>query len=73
MPPKSNDNGWKEWGKHVLAEIERLAIDTKSLHCKVDQLGKDVAKLKIKAGIWGVAAGSLPVGMFVLIRYVLTL
>ena len=71
MPSKSGDNGWNEWGNHVLAEIERLAKDIRTLDKKVVQLGIDVGKLKIKSGIWGLAAGSLPVGLFLFARYVL--
>lgn len=52
-----NDNGWKEWSKHILKELERLnkaieRIDKSNVHRDIE-----LATLKVKAGIWGGLAG----------------
>ena len=56
---------WKEWSRHVLAELKRLSDDYDHLDAKLDdrltQVAVEIAKLKVKAGIWGVLGGALPV------------
>ena len=61
--PKSNpgtENGWQEWGKHVLAELERLNKQGEEQTRIVMALREDIAGLKVKAGIWGLVGGMLP-------------
>ena len=56
---------WKEWSKHVLAELKRLSNKSDRLDEKLDnrltQVAVEIAKLKVKAGIWGVLGGAMPV------------
>lgn len=54
-------NGWNEWSKHVLAELERLNGCYVALDNKLDEVRIDIAKLKVKAGIWGAIGGAIPV------------
>ena len=58
-------NGWDEWGKHVLEEQKRqgeaLEKITSGLEAFKIEIVKEIAKLKIKSGIWGALAGALPV------------
>lgn len=66
-------NGWSGYQRLVLGRLDQLDK-------KVEQLGDDihamqredinslkieVAMLKVKAGIWGAAAGLLPAALFV--------
>ena len=66
-------NGWSGYQRLVLSRLD-------TLDNKVEQLGEDihemqrddinalkieVAMLKVKAGIWGAAAGLLPAALFV--------
>jgi len=59
-PLATNGNGnggpdsWTEWRQHVL-------ITLKDVNEKVDTLIVEVAMLKVKAGIWGLVGGSIPV------------
>jgi len=44
----SEENGWVEYRKLVLSEIERLDESIKGLSKKVDHLHTDVVVLKVK-------------------------
>jgi predicted nucleic acid-binding Zn-ribbon protein len=46
------DNGWGEWSKHVLKELERLNDNHEALRDKLDDLSKQVTE--IKSGLTGV-------------------
>ena len=48
------ENGWNEWSKYVLASVDEIKKDVK-------KLVTDVATLKVKAGIWGLVGGGIPV------------
>ena len=65
------DNGWQEWSKHVLAELKRLSDSYDKLDSKFDEqfnkLSVEIAKLKVKAGVWGMLGGALPVVIGLLI------
>ena len=37
-------NGWNEWSKHVLKELERLNTNYESLHDKIDSIKEDVGE-----------------------------
>ncbi len=53
MPPTDN-NSWTEWRQHVLITLTALTE-------KMDSVSTDVAQLKVKAGIWGLLGGAIPV------------
>lgn len=55
-----SENGWSEWSKHVLIELERLDEGQKMLQTGINEVKIEIAKLKVKAGAWGFAAGLLP-------------
>jgi len=50
-------NGWNEWSKHVLAELERLNDCYERLDSKVTSLREEVVILKVKAAVIGAIAG----------------
>jgi len=69
-------NGWAEWSKHVLLELQRLAKaqeDTKDDFAKAQEALKEeitkikinIAMLQIKSGIWGAIGGAIPVSILV--------
>ena len=61
MAPSSDDsNGWKEWSKHVLAELKRLNECYEKLDESIQGMKIDLAMLKVKSGIWGAIAGFVP-------------
>ena len=57
----ASENGWQEWSKHVLKTLEDLNDKYESLDEKVNQIRIDIAKLQVKAGIWGAMGGAVPV------------
>ena len=44
------ENGWKEWSKHVLAELDRLNKNVNTLDNKIDKMSTDMATMKVKQG-----------------------
>lgn len=53
-------NGWEEWGKYVLKELERQNDCNAFLTEAVNSIKVDLAMLKLKSGIWGFLAGTVP-------------
>ena len=66
---QKNPNGWNEWSKYVLKELERLNGVYTILDGKLDEIMKDVSTLKVKAGMWGAIAGMIPVAVALAIIY----
>jgi len=60
MPDQIKTNGWNEWSRHVLAELIRQNEVIERLTDKCEDIRIEVAMLKVKAGIWGFAAGAVP-------------
>jgi division protein CdvB (Snf7/Vps24/ESCRT-III family) len=67
----SDGDGWDQYAKHVLAELQRLSSsseahaealnDTKMEFVKEMQAVRvEIAMLKMKAGVWGLVAGAIP-------------
>lgn len=59
--PEKNSNGWNEWGKHVLSELKRFNEWNNELADTQRDILVQISALKVKAGIWGVIGGSVPV------------
>jgi hypothetical protein len=57
-------NGWNEWAKYVLKELERQSKKDEEQDIKINNQDKQIARLEVKAGVWGVI-GSL-VGILIL-------
>jgi hypothetical protein len=63
MIEQSNDkpaDDWAEYRRLILSELRRLHTENQRLSSKIDNLRDDVLSLKIKASLWGAAAGALP-------------
>lgn len=56
-----NNNDWDKWSKHILSELTRLADCYEGLQERVNTVREDIAGLKVKAGIWGLIGGAIPV------------
>ena len=56
-------NGWSEWGKHVLAELKRHNEWCNELAETQTSILVQISALKVKAGIWGVIGGAVPVAI----------
>ena len=55
-----SDNGWKEWSKHVLAELKRLNTCYEQMNGTIQEMKVEIATLKVKSGVWGAMAGLVP-------------
>ena len=52
--------GWSAYEKLVLEKLDDLETRVEVLDEKLTLVRIDVAQLKVKAGIWGAAAGMIP-------------
>ena len=79
MSEERGQNGWNEWSKHILSELERLNSSYESLMKEINRVNDqtmkdmhdlkvDLATLKVKASLWGAAAGSVPVLILILMN-----
>mgnify|MGYP003626413235 FL=1 len=71
MDSETTSNGWNEWSKHVLLELNRLntlySQLTDALQERNDAINKEIqdmrvelATLKVRASMWGALAGLVP-------------
>ena len=51
------DNGWVEYKRLVLKQLEDLTEEIKSLNMKVEKITTDIAVLKTKMALYGGVAG----------------
>jgi len=64
MPP-GDENGWNEWRHHVLETLKRVENKQDTLKESVVEVRENVAKLQVKAGVWGGIAGLIgPAAVF---------
>lgn len=78
-----NQNGWNEWSRHVLAELQRLHGTIENLEDKIEVLKDDftknfneelrkvqvdIAMLQVKSGVWGLVGGLIPVLIYVVLE-----
>lgn len=67
-------NGWQEWGKFVLKELDRMNTNYEKMNGKLHvmelQLAQLETKFNIKSGIWGLIAGMIPVAVYIFYRLI---
>jgi hypothetical protein len=54
------NNGWKEYSKMVLNELERLGKQQEQIQKDVHKISLNIVELKVKASMWGMMAGLIP-------------
>ena len=59
-PDLLNNNGWSEWGKYVLKELERLNDCYEEQQKIMQRIQVEIAMLKVKSSVWGGMAGLIP-------------
>lgn len=73
------DNGWNEYSKMVLHELQRLNdcrdqdlrefIDFKDcVKRSFEKIKIDLAVLKVKAGVWGFIGAAIPITLWIVIE-----
>ena len=58
---EKNSNGWNEWKHYVLEELKRLADCSAEIDKKLDLIAERQSALMVKAGVWGIFGGAIPV------------
>ena len=67
MPP--NTGNWIEWKQYVLGLLEDHSGRFDKIDGKLDEISKQVWMLKVKAGIWGIIGGAIPIAITLAIIY----
>jgi hypothetical protein len=55
----ADTNGWMEYKRLVLQQLEDLTTEVKSLRDEVTRLRVDVGQLKVQSAAWGAIAAML--------------
>ena len=64
------DNSWDEWRNHVLLELEENSKQMKNIYESLNNVKIEIAKLKVKSGVWGALAGAIPASIILIYMYV---
>jgi hypothetical protein len=73
VPPQqqssnNNNEDWSRWSMYVLRELDRQNNNLESLRKVVSEQNVAIAKLNVKAGIWGIMGGAIS-GLVALIMW----
>ena len=63
-PYDENTDGWKEWSKHVLYQLEEVKKKNEEMLVKINEQHDDILKFKIWAGMIG--AGTAVAGELIM-------
>ena len=63
MQDEQKANGWNEWSRYVLKELERLNSVLETQTIELNKIGQDIVSLKLKAGVWGLIGAAIPVAI----------
>tara|TARA_R110000744_G_scaffold295839_2_gene405867 strand:+ start:1033 stop:1245 length:213 start_codon:yes stop_codon:yes gene_type:complete len=59
--PRDEMGSWERDQRLVLSELKRNTDRIELLRTDIGGLKIEIAMLKVKSGLWGIAAGSIPV------------
>lgn len=72
MAVDKNSNGWAEYSRLVLAELERHSQWLEALDLRfeerVKETTKEISELRVKAGLWGVLGGAIPLTIVIILE-----
>jgi hypothetical protein len=57
------NNGWSEYEKLVLNELERHNNLIEGIRKDVSDIRSEIAMLKVKSGLWGMLGATIPLAM----------
>lgn len=65
-----NDLGdWSEYQRLVMSELQQLRADVKGAREEINNVRIEMTTLKVKAGLWGMLAGTVPAAVAVLLHF----
>jgi len=71
----TNGGDWMEYRRLVVESLERLEDRVNRVSDRVEELHREIAllklSLKLKSGLWGAAAGAIPVILYLILRKIL--
>tara|TARA_R110000744_G_scaffold9052_7_gene29474 strand:+ start:5599 stop:5820 length:222 start_codon:yes stop_codon:yes gene_type:complete len=68
---KSVESGdWAEYQRLVLNELERHNMLLGKMDEKLGKVSTEIAMLKVKSGLWGMAGAAIPVGIAVAMKLI---
>ena len=56
----NSNNGWNEWSRHVLSELERQNAHLEKLEKQLGEIQIELTRQVVKAGFLGALTGMLP-------------
>lgn len=62
-------NGWGEWRRHVLIQMEEHTTALKECNVRLNKVDQDIVMLKVKSSLWGAVAGAIVVVVMLAISY----
>ena len=66
-----NDSGdWKEYQRLVLNELERHNTLLEKMDEKISKINTEIATLKVKSGLWGMAGAAVPIGIAIALKLI---
>jgi len=70
MTTKEDKNGWSEYEQFVLMEMKRHNEWLEKIDNRIGQIEIEIAVLKVKASMWGAAAGAISAAATGLLIYI---
>lgn len=68
--PEQYRNGWTEWSKHVITELERQDGIQEMLRADINTLKIEIAQIKTKIAVYSAVGGILgSIGIIMLKRF----
>lgn len=68
MSDHETSNGWNEYQKLVLHELQEHTKELERIQADIQKIHIDLATLKVKSGVWGLVAGTIPVAIAVVLK-----
>lgn len=65
----ANEDSWTKDQKLVMHELKRLNTTSDKMDSKIDVMSNKIAKLEVKASVWGAVAGAVTAGVSMMIFY----
>lgn len=63
-----NNQSFREWRLWIREELKRHAGELVDIKKTLTELKVEIAMLKVKSGIWGFAAGAIPVLIMIAVK-----
>jgi len=68
MSPDNNGE-FKEYRRLLISELERLTREVNECRQEIQSIHREITKLNVKSGVWGLMGGAIPVGIGLLVWF----